>query len=457
MRGHNIDRGSILRESGSRFLLLTSLWGLMLLDLSAQNLVQNPGFEVTTNCPVASGQIALAVPWEAENFSPDLYHACAENPGFKPPVLENFCTFLYPHGGDGFAGMVTYGPVREFIKAPLLKPLVRNQLYYVRFYVGIDDNCIIGIPSVFSDGIGVAFGSSTTIPADAAVENQSGLLKDTSGWTEISGCYKAQGGESYIYVGNFRNNGETQIEFDRMGTVYEDYMYVDDIEVIPFDPLPDTTWLCNDPVILSGQFQDFPVRWSTGEYSPTFTADTAGYIWVAAESDHCLLKDETLIIEGIPVTEEIQLPWCPGSTTILESPVGDAYVWDNGTRTRTRPVTGPGDYRVTLTNGCGSFEQGIHLRQESCACDVFIPNVFSPNGDGINDQLPIHLSCPEAYQATTFQVYNRMGQMVFSTHAPETDLWPGDAPAGTYVYLLTYLLGDDPLPRRFAGDVTIVK
>ncbi len=69
---------------------------------------------------------------------------------------------------------------------------------------------------------------------------------------------------------------------------------------------------------------------------------------------------------------------------------------------------------------------------------ISIPNVFTPNGDGSNDIFIIANSGIGAYH---IQIFNRWGQLVFETTAPEIS-WDGytnaglEVPEGTYFYVL---------------------
>lgn len=47
------------------------------------------------------------------------------------------------------------------------------------------------------------------VSATPQIVNTSGFLTDTIGWTEIQGCFTAQGGEQYITIGNFNSNANT--------------------------------------------------------------------------------------------------------------------------------------------------------------------------------------------------------------------------------------------------------
>jgi gliding motility-associated-like protein len=75
---------------------------------------------------------------------------------------------------------------------------------------------------------------------------------------------------------------------------------------------------------------------------------------------------------------------------------------------------------------------------------LFIPDGFSPNGDGINDFFVIN---NPTGSPISFEVYNRWGNVVYKSSA-YTNNWSGkctegiyigqDLPAGTYYYIVNY-------------------
>jgi gliding motility-associated-like protein len=71
---------------------------------------------------------------------------------------------------------------------------------------------------------------------------------------------------------------------------------------------------------------------------------------------------------------------------------------------------------------------------------LILPNVFTPNDDGENDELIF--SGFNACVRYELIIYNRWGQVVFSTNSPESVFWNGnngdkdEIVAGTYFYLL---------------------
>ena len=75
------------------------------------------------------------------------------------------------------------------------------------------------------------------------------------------------------------------------------------------------------------------------------------------------------------------------------------------------------------------FEQGL--------VDIFVPKSFSPNRDGLNDQLFVYLAGIKDLRF--FRIYNKFGQLVFETRNAETP-WEGkvngtDQPLGAYVWI----------------------
>ncbi len=96
--------------------------------------------------------------------------------------------------------------------------------------------------------------------------------------------------------------------------------------------------------------------------------------------------------------------------------------------------------------------------------DVYIPNVFSPNGDGINDYFSI-FSKADIKEIGVMEIFTRWGDLVFrKTHFDPYDPtqgWDGKFKGetlnpGVYVYRIEILYGDDLLEKR-AGDITIIR
>jgi len=94
--------------------------------------------------------------------------------------------------------------------------------------------------------------------------------------------------------------------------------------------------------------------------------------------------------------------------------------------------------------------------------DVFVPNIFSPNGDGLNDRLIIH-GGPEVDKILSFRVYARWGGLVFDrdnlSPNDETGAWDGTFAGkrlrpGVFVWKATISFIDG-VEKEYFGDVVI--
>ncbi|MEM7370876.1 MAG: gliding motility-associated C-terminal domain-containing protein, partial [Bacteroidota bacterium] len=84
--------------------------------------------------------------------------------------------------------------------------------------------------------------------------------------------------------------------------------------------------------------------------------------------------------------------------------------------------------------------------------EVIIPNIFSPNQDGINDEFAVRYTGKEAYSLV---VQDRWGRTVFEAEGPSST-WDGQvgnnsAPEGVYYYMLK--VGSE----EYSGNVTLLR
>ncbi len=101
---------------------------------------------------------------------------------------------------------------------------------------------------------------------------------------------------------------------------------------------------------------------------------------------------------------------------------------------------------INSTSGCESAER-LAVTIDLSGCDsIFIPNGFSPNGDGMNDVFEMK-NINIIYPDYTIEIFNRNGSVVFKGNA-SSGFWDGKAntnnlggnvlPNGVYFYILNY-------------------
>ncbi|NBC09113.1 MAG: T9SS type B sorting domain-containing protein [Bacteroidetes bacterium] len=144
---------------------------------------------------------------------------------------------------------------------------------------------------------------------------------------------------------------------------------------------------------------------------------------------------------------------------------GAAYEWSTGDTTATIEVFESDAYSLTLTNACGTVADTIDLEFVDCdsACQIFMPNTFTPNGDDTNETFGFVSNCEEpTFEIYQLVVYNRWGELIFETDTPN-NTWDGTqengtpAPSEVYFYRFNYQLGEDEEPSSMQGDVSLVR
>lgn len=224
------------------YLLLTNI------SVLGQNLVPNPGFEEHTNCPAGPSypppdQMSYSQSWSSYRQNPDYFNMCSTNPDVSPPNC--FYGFQFPHKGNAYAGFVSYygSNYREFIGAQLLSPIIAGQRYYITFYINLGGS---NQDDIATNKMGIKF---STIPYSIAnpapIDNISHfypntIITDTMNWTRVSSYITADNNYSYIMIGNFFDNNNTDT-INLSAFPHISYYYIDDI-CVTTDSLFNANW-----------------------------------------------------------------------------------------------------------------------------------------------------------------------------------------------------------------------
>lgn len=121
-------------------------------------------------------------------------------------------------------------------------------------------------------------------------------------------------------------------------------------------------------------------------------------------------------------------------------------------------------YTVEIKSAYGcSASDSIHIKVFCESAQVFVPNAFSPDGDGVNDVLMVRAK--GIAMVKSFRVFNRWGQIVFERNNFQpnelTYGWDGKVggrpePPGVYVYTAEVLC-ENGVPYTYKGNTTILK
>jgi gliding motility-associated-like protein len=149
---------------------------------------------------------------------------------------------------------------------------------------------------------------------------------------------------------------------------------------------------------------------------------------------------------------------CSGIELLLNiNTESENILWSNGSTENFIKVSSPGIYSVSISNECGLFADSIKIETTDCDCNVFIPNAFSPNGDGKND---VFIVKEENIINSRLIIYNKWGKEVFSSNNNEQN-WNGinkdkQLPPDVYGYYYegTCVTGNK---IEYKGNITIVR
>lgn len=133
-----------------------------------------------------------------------------------------------------------------------------------------------------------------------------------------------------------------------------------------------------------------------------------------------------------------------GENWLVDLP-SEAFIWlDNG-NSEPRLIEEAGTYEASNLSCTNPIAYTYTVSREACSCAVFLPNAFSPNNDGQNDQLSLFSGCTLSQVNTA--VYSRWGDKL--VESKNTDqIWDGRSggkavPPGLYLVVINYQLMDE--------------
>jgi len=234
------------------------------------------------------------------------------------------------------------------------------------------------------------------------------------------------------------------------------------ISVIPRPDVtfPDSSFCAGDNLTLDATFPDVSYLWSDSGTDAFLDVEKAGSYWVQL-SNTCFSVRENINVTTLsaPDISLADTVLCEGHELLLDATFPlSTYVWSDHSTSPALMVTHEGIYWVEVTNECGQEMVTVSVQLKDCDFSVFMPNVFSPNGDGINETIkPIVNTELSKYQ---FIIFDRWGDCVFiSTDNQES--WNGiyrnqKAMSGVYAYYVDCIsvLG---VRKTLKGDITLIR
>ncbi|MCU0434310.1 MAG: gliding motility-associated C-terminal domain-containing protein [Bacteroidia bacterium] len=199
---------------------------------------------------------------------------------------------------------------------------------------------------------------------------------------------------------------------------------------------------------------------------PSYTYEAGGTFTVTLvvnNSSPCLLPvDTATAIITVQNQPQIQLGndlvLCAGQTTSLNAgSTGNQYNWSTGDTTQAITVNVPGIYIVQVSNGTCVATDSVRIDFAANGSVVETLNVFTPNGDGINDVFAFSTAATDGFE---LEIFSRWGNSLFRSSNPAQG-WDGTfnssaAEEGVYYWRLRTndCFGN---PEMQAGFVTLMR
>ncbi len=408
------------------------LLGAQLLFGQVVNHLPNPGFEEFILCPdsnqfdgyisdwLSTAQLGIdggSIGWYHHNCNPSAF-------GSPPDALRQILI-------DGVIrvrpGLQTISNIElpGFIYAQLTAPLQRDSLYYFE-YTSSSNSWLVDdseLPDLPRDNWCISPDRGFVLTVDPPTLDTINPLKPyarvqefgrsqlESGAVRLGQCYRATGTEKYFVYGQFFGPADDVFclvnQFDGQHLQFSEIL--DNFKLEKFEPE-----LCCDISVCNEEAVDF---------APSF----AYY--------------------AIPASQQTD------------------YIWNDGVTGAQRTFTESGQYYLTIHLDCGTKRTNtIAVNLDDCLDEIFMPNVFSPNGDGLNDYVRPQLNNKNELVAFEFAIFDRWGNRVYLATTPDDPGWDGNfrqksADAGVYLWSVSLVTqrGDEQKEQITTGDVLLIR
>lgn len=478
------------------------------------SLIPNPSFEDTECCPDLQAELDCATGWiQASYPTTDFIHTCGwlgwdnENDQFPPPQpfpdgdgivgFRNGVYFLPTDGSDPYI----QPNWKEYAGACLLSPMQADSSYLIEFSIGFV-NATASPPILITifgttDCSNLPFGGGANDPL-------TGCPSNAPGWIEL-GNVPLIGGEDiwvdatidilhdedilaiaigpdcsnnlnehnrYYYLDNLvlDKAASFQINISSFSNPCEDdfAIMVDDQAGLTYQ------WYKNGIALIGETSSSLSQMYGEGNYQVRtingpncFLSGIYPYVIPVlsttiyqsiCEGDVYQFGDQEITDSGYYADTLSSTNICD-SVVYLELDIENQFMDTLATNIfegETFNIEGysfsqPGTYLITLTSPSGC---DIQTLLTIAFYPVYIPNIFSPNFDGINDNFTVQAK-KDLIENVDLTIFDRWGNIVY--RGPE---WDGQmnnrtVNTGVYAYLARVTLNDDT-SHLFSGTVTVI-
>lgn len=178
-----------------------------------------------------------------------------------------------------------------------------------------------------------------------------------------------------------------------------------------------------------------PGMWNTGFFGQSLSTSAPGLYSITVQSGQCTATSETIVFERFSPTVELPdfVSFCEGESVILEPEIffADNYLWSDSTIINNNRINTGGWHILEVSNDCGVARDSTLAILEFCESGLFIPNAFTPDGNGINDGWVVKGS---RVSNVKIFIYNRLGDLIWFSEELEDPWIPDEKDVGIDAY-----------------------
>lgn len=203
------------------------------------------------------------------------------------------------------------------------------------------------------------------------------------------------------------------------------------------------------------------------------SVEAGNYTVYVADENSCVNEVPVIVTENPPIQLSFQNTTLPCASdfltltpTVVSHPLDELdFLWQDSAEVINFNVYAPGTYQLQVSSACETLLQSVAVAAEDDTerSYVFIPNVFSPNHDGINDVFRAFFANEASVDDFLLRVYDRWGNMIYETTDYQSG-WEGpfrdkamDSAVFAYYIKASVFACHEPLEIFKYGDVTVVK
>lgn len=240
----------------------------------------------------------------------------------------------------------------------------------------------------------------------------------------------------------------------------------------PFS-FPETDTICSGEELIFSEDQgaNFDYMWQDGSEETSHEILTSG-TYSLSISNACGLEfsNSTIVVlpnEDFEIEIEDEYVDCEGEEILVDiaQQIGSTIEWFDGSTDWSNSFIESGLYSLSLFNECRDTLIDLLVRFEDCdqSIDIYIPNTFTPDEDGVNDFFTIYHPDNREILSSKVSIYNRWGEQMFYSEDINFE-WYGDfkgrsVQSGVYVYIyeVEFIDGEETISRTEMGDLTVLR